>query len=143
MLLMFERGIRGGIIQAVHRCAMANNKYMDNKLNSKEESSYLQYLDANNLYGWAMIQNLPTGGFEWVNPIQLMPDNIDFYANCENEGYLSEVDVKFHMEIHDHHNDLPFVCEKMKIISVEKLVPNLNDRTNYVTYSHKGTKPSF
>ena len=53
MLLMFEKGIRGGITQAVHRYAKANNKYMGDLYNPEEESSYLQYLDANNLYGWA------------------------------------------------------------------------------------------
>ena len=71
MLFMFERGIRGGITQAVHRYAAANNKYMRDtagtcgtKFNPKEDSSFLQYLDASNLYGWAMSQLLPSGGFE-------------------------------------------------------------------------------
>ena len=54
MLLMFEWGIRGGITQVVHKYASANNEYMGDKFNPKSESSYLQYLDANNLYGWAM-----------------------------------------------------------------------------------------
>ena len=63
MLLMFEKGIRGGITQAVHRYAKANNKYMGSRFKSDDESSYLEYLDANNLYGWAMTQKLPTGGF--------------------------------------------------------------------------------
>ena len=65
-LLMFEAEIRGGIIQVVHRYAAANNKYMDN-YNRKKPSSYIQYLNANNLYGWAMSQPLPSGGFKWVN----------------------------------------------------------------------------
>ena len=70
MLLMFERGIRGGITQAVRKYASANNKYMGDRFDPKSESSYLQYLDANNLYCWAMSQPLPTGGFKWtdVNP---------------------------------------------------------------------------
>ena len=67
MLLMFEHGIRGGITQVVHRYAVANNKYMGDKFNSSEEMSYLQYLDVNNLYRWAMSQPLPTGGFKWVS----------------------------------------------------------------------------
>ena len=111
MLLMFERGIRGGITQAVHRYAEANNNYMDDKFNPEEVSSYLQYLYANNLYGWAMIQKLLTGEFNWVDPSQFTPDNIDFYANCENEGYLLEVDVRYPEELHNLHNDLPFMCE--------------------------------
>ena len=63
MLLMFEAGIRGGITHAVHRYTAANNKYMDN-YNSKNSSSYIQYLNAKNLYSWAMSQPLPTGGFK-------------------------------------------------------------------------------
>ena len=67
MLIIFEHGIRGGITQAVHRYASVNNKYMGELYNPKEESSYLQYLDASNLYGWAMSQPLSTGGFRWVS----------------------------------------------------------------------------
>ena len=63
MLLMFECGIRSGITQAVHQYAKMNNKYMGELYDPKKESSYLQYLDANNLYRWAMPQSRPTGGF--------------------------------------------------------------------------------
>ena len=65
MLLMFEKGIRGGITLAVKRYAKTNNKYMKDQYNPDEKSTYLQYLDVNNLYGWAMIQKLPTHGFPW------------------------------------------------------------------------------
>ena len=106
MLLMFERGIRGEITQAVHRHTSANNKYMGDKFNPKEESSYLQHLDANNLYGWVMSQPPPTGGFEWVDPSEFTPDKTDSYTN---EGYLLEVDVRCPKELHDLHNDLPFM----------------------------------
>ena len=112
MLLMFERGIRGGITQAVHRYVKANNKYMGNVLmiNPDENTSFLQYLDANNLYPlgtihWAMNQPLPTGGFKWVNDVT--PDEI---VKLENKGYLLEVDVKYPKELHDLHNELPFMC---------------------------------
>ena len=64
ILLMFERGIRGGITQAVRKYASANNGYMGDRFNPNEDTTYLQYLDANNLYGWAMSQPLPTGGFK-------------------------------------------------------------------------------
>ena len=72
MLLMFEQGIRGGITQEVRKYAAANNKYMGDRFDPKSESSYLQYLDTNNLYGWAMSQPLPTEGFKWtdVNPMK-------------------------------------------------------------------------
>ena len=64
MLLLFEQGIRGGISQAVRKYVSANNKYMGDKFNPKEDTTNLQYLDANNLYGWAMWQSLSTGGFK-------------------------------------------------------------------------------
>ena len=63
MLLMVEKGTRGGICQAIHRYAKASNKYMKN-YDKNTTSSYLTYLDANNLYGWAMSQKLPVNGFE-------------------------------------------------------------------------------
>jgi hypothetical protein len=135
MLLMFEKGIRGGITQAVHRYAKANNKYMGDQYNENEESSYLQYLDANNLYGWAMSQKLPTGGFEWIENVdRFTPEIISQKAENENEGYLLEVDVDYPVKLHDAHNDLPFLCERMEIGKVEKLVPNLNDKDMYVVH---------
>ena len=132
MLLMFEKGIRGGITQAVHRYAKANSKYMGKKFDPEENTSLLQYLDVNNLYGWAMNQPLPTGGFKWVNDVT--PGEIVKLAKIEKKGYLLEVDVKFPEELHDSHNGLPFMCEKMKINKVEKLVPNLYDKEKYVIH---------
>ena len=134
MLLMFECGIRGGITQAVHRYASANNPYMD-EYDKNKETNYLQYLDANNLYGWAMSQPLPTGGFRWINcdswdPVRL----VNMLSNDINYGYLLEVDVEYPRELHDAHNDIPFMCGKMKIGGVEKLIPNLYDKKNYVIH---------
>ena len=131
MLLMFERGIRGGITQVVRKYASANNKYMKDRFNPKSESSYLQDLDANNLYGWAMSQPFPTGGFKWVD---VNPNEISELATRTDKGYVLEVDVSYPKELHDPHNDLPFMCERMKINGVEKLVPNLRDRGNYVIH---------
>ena len=126
MLLMFECRIRGGITQAVHRYAKVNNKYIGEQHNPEGESRFLQYLDANNLYGWAMSQPLPTGGFRWV-----MPDEITEHSD---KGYLLEVDVKYPKKLHDLYNDLPFMCEKMVIDEVEKLVLNLYNKKNYVIH---------
>ena len=77
MLLMVEKGTRDGICQATHRYAKANNKYMKN-YNKNIESSYIQYLDANNLYGWAMSQKLPVNDFKWVKQEELSKFNEDF-----------------------------------------------------------------
>ena len=67
---MAEEGIRGGICHAIHRHAKTNNKYM-NDYNKDEEESFLQYGDANNLYGFAVIQPLPVDGFEWEENIKI------------------------------------------------------------------------
>ena len=80
MLLMVEKGIRGGINQAVKRYAKANNKSMKDLYNPDEKSMFLQYLDANNLYGWAMVQNLPTHRFKWKEGEKLTPEKIDGLA---------------------------------------------------------------
>ena len=131
MLLMFERGIRGGITQAVRKYASANNKYMGDKFDPNEDTTYLQYLDANNLYGWAMSQPLPTGGFRWVD---IEPNEISEVATRTDKGYMLEVDVSYPKELHNPHNDLPFMCERMEISRVEKLVSNLRDKKNYVIH---------
>ena len=102
---------------------------MGKKFRPKEKIIFLQYLDANNLYGWAMIQLLPTGGFKWVSDVT--PAEI---AKLQNKGYLLEVYVKYPKELHDSHNELPFMCEKMKINGVEKLVPNLYDKKKYLIH---------
>ena len=92
MLLMFEWAIRGGITQAVHKYASANNKYMGDRFEPKSESSYLQNLDANNLYGWAMSQPLPTGGFKRAD---VNPNEISELATQTDKGYTLEVDVSY------------------------------------------------
>ena len=137
MLLMFEKGIRGGITQAVHRYSKANNKYIRDLYNPEEESSYLQYLDANNLYGWAMSQDLPTDNFKWEKNVEkFTAKKIANLVKRNGKGYLLEVDVKYPTELHDKHNDLPLLPEKMKINKVEKLIPNLYNKEKYVgTYS--------
>ena len=134
MLLMVEKGIPGGITQAVKRYAKANNKYMKDLYNLDELSIYLQYVDANNLYGWAMINNLPTHGFKWKKGEDFTPEKIDKLVKKDKRGYLLEVDVEYPKELHENHNELPFLVEKMKIGREEKLVPNLKDKKGYVVH---------
>ena len=142
MLLMFERGIRGGITQSVHKWAIANNPYMGCEYDPLRPTNYLQYLDANNLYGWTMSQPLPTGEFKWVDIENLkggareLKRTIDMMVKNSNRGvgYVLEVDVKYPRELHDLHNDLPFMYEKIRVSGVEKLVPNLHDKKKYVIH---------
>ena len=126
---MFERGIRGGITQAVHKYTAANNPYMEDRFNPNKDTTYLQYLDMNNLYSWAMSHPLPTGGFKWTD---VNPNEISELATRTDKGYVLEVDVSYPKELHNQHNDLPCMCERMEINGVEKLVPNLRDKKNYV-----------
>ena len=132
--LMVEKGIRGGITQAVKRYARANNKYMKDLYNPDEKSIYLQYLDANNLYGWAIVENLPTHRFLWKKIEDFTPEKIDELVKKDKQGYILEVDVEYSKELHENHNELPFLTERMKIGRVEKLVPNLKDKKGYVVH---------
>ena len=77
MILMIEKGVRGGICQAIRRYAKANNKYIKN-YEKNIESSYIENLDANNLNGWAMSQKLPVNNFKWVKQEELSKFNEDF-----------------------------------------------------------------
>ena len=125
MLLIVEKGICGVVTQVVKCYAKANNKYMKDLQNPDEESIYLQYLDASNLYGWAMVQNLQTHGFLWEDAEDSTPEKIDELVKKDKRGYLLEVDVKYPEELHENHNELPFLVKKMKIGREEKLVLNL------------------
>ena len=82
MLLMVEKGIRGGICHAIHGYVKANNKYMKN-YDKNKESSFIQYLDANNLYGWAMSQKLPLDGFKWKK--DMLKFNEDFIKSYDED----------------------------------------------------------
>ena len=93
-LLMVEKGIRDGICHAIYRYEKANNKYMKN-YDKNKESSYIQYRDTNNLYGWAMSQKLPVEGFKWKqNMSKFNEDFIKNYDEDSNQGYILEVGVE-------------------------------------------------
>ena len=134
MLLIVEKGIRGGIYQAVKRYAKANNKYMKDLYDPDEESIYLQYLDASNLYGWAMVQNLRTHGFLWKKGGDFTTENIDELVKKDKRGYLLEVDVDYPKGLHENPSELPFLVEKMEIGREEKLVQNVKRKKRYVVH---------
>ncbi|XP_057292540.1 uncharacterized protein LOC130621248 [Hydractinia symbiolongicarpus] len=148
MFLFMEKGIRGGLTQAVHRHAKANNKYVGVRYKTTEETSYLQYLDANNLYGWAMIQKLPTGKFKWVDdPNKFMTKLISMLAEENGEkGYILEVDVRYPKGLHDTHNDLPFMPKRMEINGGEQsawLKPYIHFNTDLRTKSKNDFEKVF
>ncbi|GBN21060.1 hypothetical protein AVEN_146944-1 [Araneus ventricosus] len=130
MALMIEKGIRGGISQCCNRYAKANNKYMK-EYDKNKESNYLMYLHANNLYGWAMSQYLPYGGFRWVEEINVenIPDNSE-------KVYILEVDLEYPKELLYYYTDLPLAPEKKTLDGPkqEKLLTTLYDKTNYVKH---------
>ena len=135
MLLMIEEGIRGGICHAVHRYAKANNRYIKNYDKSKE-SSYIQYLDANNLYGAAMSEKLAINGFKWMNDISGINEKFVKSYDKKNSGksYILEVDVDYPSKLHKLHSDMTFLPERMKIDKTQKLVCNLRDKKKYVVH---------
>ena len=136
IILMIEKGIRGGICQATYRYAKANNKYMKN-YDKNIESSYLIYLDANNLYGWAMSHKLPVNGFKWLKKKKLSKFNEDFIKKYDedcNKGYFLEVDIDYPKELFNLHKDLPFLPESKKVNKVEKLICDIEDKKKYVIH---------
>ena len=151
MFQFFEKGMRGGTSYIAHRHSTANNKYMET-YNEKDESKFLMYLDANNLYGWAMSQPLPNGEFEWVEDV----DNITLedYLGDDGRGMVLEVDLEYPNELHDLHNGYPLAPESKEIDSsmlsdyakniaekfqltiggVRKLITSLGPRKKYVLH---------
>ena len=134
MLMMFERGIRGGITHISKRYAEANNKYMKTYVPQKT-STYIQYLDANNLYGWAMSQPLPTHGFKWVKNItKEKVHNILEQGSASPKGYIFDVDLEYPKNLWELHNDYPLAPEPTKVDGVEKLISHLKPKKNYVIH---------
>ena len=131
MLLMIEKGIRGGISNAFKRYAKANNKFMKD-FDPAEKSSFIVYLDANNLYGWAMSKPLPVGGFEWMAEKELK--NWERFVDEEGIGCILEVDLEYPVELHDFHNDFPLAPERLTLGKVEKLTQNLRDKEKMVLH---------
>ena len=134
-LLMIEKGIRGGISIISNRYGKANNKYMKD-FNEKELSKYLMYLDANNLYGWAMSQKLPIHSFKWMTDKEIKNlFKVQVVQFWERTPCILEVDLTYPEELHDLHNDYPLCPERVECDKgVKKLIPNLRDKKNYVVH---------
>ena len=148
-----ERGMRGGISIITTRYAKANNKYLSEH-NPEKPIYFIIYLDANNLYGYAMVQPLPTGEFQWLSEQEIANLDITTVPDDAETGYFLEVDLEYPKELHELHNDYPLAPEKMQIspemlspyqqalkeelgykpAKVEKLVPNLWNKTKYVIH---------
>ena len=153
MYQFIEKGMRGGVSYIANRHGKANNKYMKTH-NEKAPSKYIMYLDANNLYGWAMSQYLPTGNFKWLSQKQIEKTNLGEYTENSKKGLILEVDLEYPQELHDLHNDYPLGPEKVKVAKdmlsdyckkiadkfnissglVHKLIPTLNDKEKYILH---------
>ncbi|VDI48620.1 Hypothetical predicted protein [Mytilus galloprovincialis] len=131
MLMMFEQATRGGVAMISHRYGKANNPYMST-YDASQPTKYLTYLDANNLYGWAMSQPLPTGDFEWVEPEEI--GEILEYPDDHEYGAMIECDLEYPQDLHDAHNDYPLAPQNVEIDKVRKLVPHLGKREKYTLH---------
>ena len=137
MLLMVEKGIRGGICNTIHQYEKANNKYMKD-YDKNRESSYRKYWDVNSLYGWAMSQKLPVNNFQQTEETsQFNEDYIKNYNEESDEAYFLEVDIQYPEKLHELHNDVPFLPERKKIKKVKKLVTNLYDKNECLIHVRK------
>ena len=153
MFQFIEKGMRSGISYIANRYGKANNKYMK-EYDEKAPSKYIMYLDANNLYGWAMSQYLPTGGFKWMTQKQIDKINLAKYEEDNKKGLILEVGLEYPKELHDLHNDYPLAAEKVKVTEsmlskysknisdeygistglVDKLIPTLGNKEKYVLH---------
>ena len=131
---MIEDGIRGGICHAIKRYAKANNYYMKD-YDENKDSSYIQYLDTNNLYGMAICEKLPVEGFKWVDDISIINEEfVKSYDKKNSKGYILKVDVDYPNELQDLHRDLPFLPERLVVNNTKKLIFNLQNKKDYVVH---------
>ncbi|XP_065195842.1 uncharacterized protein LOC135827241 [Sycon ciliatum] len=151
--LFVESGMRGGVSMVSQRYAAAKNHYQE-KFDADQPSSFIQYLDANNLYGWAMSQHLPVSDFRWEKPSEKLLNKILNTQDDSSSGYIVECDLVYPHELHEEHNDYPVAPERLSVnedmlspyqqelvdklnssgVDALKLVPNLKDKTKYVLH---------
>ena len=142
MHLFLERGMRGGI------------SYISKRYSKSDQNNTIMYWDANNLYGWAMIQSLPHCGFKWLNNKEINDFSLDDISENSLTGYILECDLVYCKELHDSHSDYPLCPEKTEVSSdmlskycsdiankydikvggVKKLIPNLGGKVKYVVH---------
>ena len=155
MFQVIEKGMHGRVSYIKNRHVKANNKYMK-EYNEKVPSKYIMYLDANNLYGWAMSQYLPTGNFKWMTDKEISKIDLGKYKKDGKKGLIPDVDLEYLQELHDLDNNYPVAPEKVKVSNdmlsgyckniaekykisiglVSKLIPTLRDKKEYVLHYH-------
>ena len=153
MFQFIEKGMRGGVSYIANRYGNADNKYMK-EYDEKAPSKYIMYLDANNLYGWAMSQYLLTGNFKWMTDKEISKIDLGNYKADGKKGLILEVDLEYPQELHDIHNDYLIAPEKVQVSNnmlsadskkiakkynisiglVSKLIPTLRDKKEYVLH---------
>ena len=99
---------------------------MEAQFDPTKESKFISYLDINSLYSWAMSKPLPTSGYEWMTD-----DEIDDWKHL---SCILDVDLEYPKDLYNLHNDYPLAPERVKMGNVEKLILNLNNKTNYVVH---------
>ena len=114
MYEMIEKGLRGGMTQCSFKKVEANNKYMNDNYDKSKPSSYISYLDANNLYGLAMCKKLPHDDFKWYYG-RMDEKRVMKYSDDDDIGYILEVDLDYPKQLHDLHKDYPLAPEIMSI----------------------------
>ena len=140
--LFIEKGIRGGI------------SYISKRYAKSDDNNTIMYWDANNLYGWAMVQPLPVSDFKFLTKKEINQFNLDSVSENSEIGYILEVDLEYCKELHDLHNDYPLYSEKIEVNSnmlsrycidiankykikvggVKTLIPNLGNKIKYVVH---------
>lgn len=137
MIHFLKNSIRGGISQCSHRMYTSNNRYLPN-FNPNEKQSFISYLDATNLYGFSMTQQLPVGEFVWLTEGEIENFDVLSIPDESEYGYILEVDVEYPKALHDLHSDLPFLVENIvppiSKTNTKKLIPNLYDKEKYTTH---------
>ena len=149
--LFIERGMRGGICCVSKRYSKANNEFCPDYDETKPKV-FIKYLDMNSLYGKAMSEYLPYGGFKWVKVNNKVVNRMLNKKDDSLHGYFLQVDLECPKKLHDKHNDLPMAPGKIKVTegmlspiqlemknkydikegTTNKLIPNLTPKKNYV-----------